>query len=110
MWHRNSLGAVLHSSMLSTTGTVSGGLACAKLQRYHSSANIKTARNLRLRERGTEITCDRSRSEDVILLERPGSRRRQQEAARDSIASALSQKWQEAEHNDMSQHNKVRRS
>ena len=93
--------------MLSIAGTVSSGLAGAVLHRYHSKTDIKAAPSSRPRGRGTEISCDRSRSEDVILLERPGISRRQQEAARDSSAYARSLILQKAEQNDMSQHDEV---
>ena len=93
--------------MPSIASTVSGGLAGAVLHRYHSSTDFKAAPSFRPRGRGTEITCDRSRSEDVILLERPGITRRQQEAARDSSAYAKSLILQKAEQNDMSEHDEV---
>ena len=93
--------------MLSIAGTVSGGLAGGLLHRYVSRTDIKAAPSSRPRGRGTEISCDRSRSEDVILLERPGISRRQQEAARDSSAYAKSLILQKAEQNDMSQHDEV---
>ena len=93
--------------MLSIAGTVSGGLAGGLLHRYLSRTDIKAAPSSRSRGRGTEISCDRSRSEDVILLERPGISRRQQEAARDSSAYAKSLILQKAEQNDMSQHDEV---
>ena len=93
--------------MLSIASTVSGGLAGTVLHCYHSGTDTKAAPVFRPRGRGTEITCDRSRSENVTLLERPGIRRRQQEAARDSSAYAKSLILQKAEQNDMSQHDEV---
>ena len=77
------------------------------LQRYHSSVDTKAAPSVRLKGRERERTCDMSRSEDVVLLERPAIRRRQQEAARGSSARPKSLKWQETEQNDISQYNKV---
>ena len=96
--------------MLSITSPYSSSLAGAVLPRYHSSVATKAAPSLRLRGRGTQITCARSRSEDLVLLERPGMRRGQQEAARNSSACPKSGRWQEAEQEDVSQYNKVCRS
>ena len=93
--------------MLSTACTISGGLAGTVLHCYHSSTDIKAAPSFRPRGRGTKITCGMSRSENVHLLERPGIKKRQQEAARDSSAYAKSLILQKAEQNDMSQYDEV---
>ena len=110
LWHRNKLGVVLCCLMLSITSPVSSGLVGAVQPLNHGSAATKAAPSFRLRGRGREITCDRSRSENLVLLERPEFRRGQQEAARDSSACPKSLKWQETEQDDISHYNKVCRS
>ena len=93
--------------MLSHTHTLAGRLPSTLQEHCWGAAECLRGRvAIERRGCGPKMQCQASQSPDAALLERPGSRKRQDSGTFDSDRS-LPADWLKANHGDVSQHNQV---